>query len=181
MHRIHGLPILGLPIMALVAGCTTPAATTPATPPVAVIAVASASGAPLGQLTLISEGSGYRLAGKLSGLPASATLGSHLHTTGRCDAPGFTTAGGHLNPSSHQHGTLNPNGAHLGDLPNIVTSASGEATVDAMVAGTRMALDTVLFDADGTAFVVHAGPDDYRTDPSGNSGSRIACGVLVHQ
>ncbi len=100
--------------------------------------------------------------------------GIHLHTTGKCDAPAFTTAGGHLNPDGKQHGFLNPMGAHQGDLPDLVVGADGKGH------GTFMAHTSLatLFDADGAAFVVHAGPDDGKTDPSGNSGGRILCGVL---
>jgi len=100
--------------------------------------------------------------------------GIHIHAVGKCEAPGFTTAGGHLNPDSKQHGLENPMGAHQGDLPEIIVAAdgTGHATFPA-----RTTLDT-LFDADGAAFVVHAAADDNKTDPTGNSGARILCGVL---
>jgi Cu-Zn family superoxide dismutase len=78
-----------------------------------------------------------------------------------------------------QHGTENPAGAHLGDLPNLVVGAAGTGTVSATLRGTRADVLKDIFDADGTAVVVHATADDYRTDPSGNSGGRIACGVLT--
>ncbi|HEX7857101.1 MAG TPA: superoxide dismutase family protein [Sphingobium sp.] len=100
--------------------------------------------------------------------------GIHLHTTGKCDAPAFTTAGGHLNPENKQHGLENPMGAHEGDLPNLLVGADGKGHGTFMVHATEAA----LFDADGTAVVVHAAPDDNKTDPSGNSGARILCGVL---
>ena len=110
---------------------------------------------------------------------SQGTHGLHLHMVGRCDPPGFETAGGHLNPGMRQHGTENPAGAHFGDLPNLIVGGAGAATVTAALQGTRAEVLAQIFDADGTAVVVHAGPDDYRTDPSGNSGSRIACGVLT--
>ena len=97
---------------------------------------------------------------------------------GACEAPGFESAGGHLNPEMRQHGMQNPAGPHLGDLPNVTTDRAGVGAVSAALPGTRDAVLSRLFDADGTAIVVHASADDYRTDPSGNSGSRIACGVL---
>ena len=106
--------------------------------------------------------------------------GVHFHQTGRCDAPDFASAGGHWNPAGHQHGRLNPQGAHLGDLPNLEVRANGTGRIDFDVpvpAGTAAGVNPLL-DEDGTAIVVHAAPDDYRTDPSGNSGARIACGVL---
>ena len=105
--------------------------------------------------------------------------GVHLHTTGSCTAPDFASAGAHLNPGGHQHGTSNPAGPHLGDLPNITVGSAGTGTVSATLSGTREDVLARLFDADGTAVVVHANADDYRTDPSGNSGGRIACGVLT--
>jgi Cu-Zn family superoxide dismutase len=109
---------------------------------------------------------------------AQGDYGAHLHTVGRCDGPAFESAGGHWNPAGRQHGTLNSQGHHAGDLPNLEIGADGRGRIDfhapnATLRGTNGALD-----ADGTAVVIHAGPDDYRTDPSGNSGARIACGVL---
>jgi Cu-Zn family superoxide dismutase len=111
---------------------------------------------------------------------AAGTYGVHLHQTGRCDAPDFASAGGHWNPAGHQHGRLNPQGAHLGDLPNLEVRANGTGRIDFEVpvpAGVAAGAHPLL-DEDGTAIVIHAAPDDYRTDPSGNSGARIACGVL---
>jgi Cu-Zn family superoxide dismutase len=102
-----------------------------------------------------------------------------LHVTGSCDGPDFTSAGAHLNPGNRQHGSENPAGTHLGDLPNAIIGSSGAGTVSAILPGTREEVLARIFDGDGTAIVVHAAPDDYRTDPSGNSGSRIACGVLT--
>src|SRR5690606_10425995 len=113
-----------------------------------------------------------------AGLTAG-THGTHLHMVGSCEGPAFTSAGGHLNPHMKQHGTDNPAGAHLGDLPNLVVGAAGAGTVSATLAGTREAVLSQIFDADGTAVVIHADADDYRTDPAGNAGGRIACGVLT--
>ena len=136
-----------------------------------------ANGLPAGTAQLYGNGSEVSLSAALAGFDPG-TRGIHLHTTGSCEAPGFTSAGGHLNPQGHQHGTENPQGAHLGDLPNVTIGASGGGTVSATLRGTRAEVLGSIFDADGTAIVVHAGPDDYRTDPSGNSGDRIACGVF---
>ena len=99
--------------------------------------------------------------------------GMHLHETGLCTGPGFTSAGAHWNTTGKQHGKDNPLGAHLGDLPNI--------TLDPVTGGTASipALGTPLADGDGTALVIHAKADDYKTDPSGNSGDRIACAVIA--
>lgn len=106
--------------------------------------------------------------------------GVHLHQTGRCEAPDFASAGPHWNPTNHQHGRLNPQGPHLGDLPNLVVAANGTGRIDFTVpvpAGTAAGANPLL-DLDGTAVVIHAAADDLRTDPSGNSGARIACGAL---
>ncbi len=100
--------------------------------------------------------------------------GMHIHTVGKCDAPDFQTAGGHLNPTSMQHGLSNPAGPHQGDLPQLTVNSNGMGA-QSFAANTSMA---ALFDADGASFIVHAGPDDQVTDPSGNSGGRILCGVL---
>ena len=136
-----------------------------------------ANGLPAGTAQLYGNGSEVSLSVALAGFDPG-TRGIHLHTTGSCQAPGFTSAGGHLNPQGHQHGTENPQGAHLGDLPNVTIGASGGGTVSATLSGARADIQAAMFDADGTAVVVHAGPDDYRTDPSGNSGDRVACGVF---
>ncbi|RYD98975.1 MAG: superoxide dismutase family protein [Sphingomonadales bacterium] len=101
--------------------------------------------------------------------------GVHIHTTGKCEAPDFASAGGHWNPSAHQHGKENPMGPHMGDLPNLHTDKDGR---DQLVLKLKGATFAGLMDEDGAALVVHAGPDDYKTDPSGNSGGRIACGVF---
>ena len=105
--------------------------------------------------------------------------GLHLHAIASCELPDFTSAGAHLNPTDRQHVFENPQGAHLRDLPNAMIGASGSGTVSALLHGTPEEVISRIFDADGTAIVVHAHADDYWTDPSGNSGERIACGVLV--
>jgi Cu-Zn family superoxide dismutase len=113
-------------------------------------------------------------------LPAG-THGVHFHQVGKCEGgtTAFSTAGGHFNPSSKEHGLSNPNGPHAGDAPNAVIPASGIGAVSFTT--NRVTLTpgpTSLFDADGSAIVVHAGADDQVSQPSGNSGARIACGVV---
>ena len=137
-----------------------------------------ASGLPAGTVQLLASGSQLNVSVALAGVP-EGVHGVHLHKVGSCEAPGFESAGGHLDPAGRQHGTQNPAGAHLGDLPNVTIGVSGAGTVSATLRGPREEVLAHLFDADGTAIVVHAGADDYRTDPSGNSGARIACGVLT--
>jgi Cu-Zn family superoxide dismutase len=104
--------------------------------------------------------------------------GIHVHAVGRCEAP-FTTAGGHFNPANRQHGFRNPNGPHLGDLPNIDTPAAGMLKFEFLLPGVTLKAENALLDADGAAIIVHASRDDYMGDPSGNSGGRIACGVIT--
>ena len=134
-----------------------------------------ASGAEVGHATATTVAGGVRFTADLHGLPAG-THGIHIHTVGLCDAPGFTTAGGHWNPTGMKHGSMNPQGPHEGDLPNLIVGNDGRGTVALVVPGAAIA---TLLDADGAAIVVHAGADDLMTDPSGNSGGRIACGVFT--
>ena len=140
---------------------------------------ADAAGQSLGSVAVSEGASGLTLAVTASGMPAG-THGIHLHEKGLCEGPKFESAGKHWNPAAKQHGRDNPQGAHLGDLANFDIDASGAGTASFTVAGAMMASGAnMLADADGTALVVHAKPDDYKTDPSGASGDRIACAVLA--
>ncbi len=99
---------------------------------------------------------------------------------GCATAPKFESAGAHWNPGAKKHGRDNPQGAHLGDFANLEVAGAGTATANFTVAGAMMASGaTMLADADGTAIVVHAKADDYKTDPAGDSGERIACAVIA--
>jgi Cu-Zn family superoxide dismutase len=105
--------------------------------------------------------------------------GMHVHAVGSCSAPDFVSAGPHWNPTGHQHGRKNSNGAHAGDAPNLVADAKGRGRLKTWLgAGTLTAGDAPLLDVDGAAVVIHADADDEMTDPSGKSGKRILCGVL---
>ena len=147
--------------------------------PVAQATVMSASGASLGVLSFTPTSAGVHITGELKSLTAGQH-GIHIHAVGKCDPAGFTTAGGHFNPASMKHGLLNPAGPHAGDMDNITVGAGGDVDVD--LTTPRITLDaaanTGVFDADGAAIVVHAGPDDQKTDPAGNSGARVACGII---
>ncbi len=158
------------------AGCAT-ANYAGSTRPVAFAALNSAAGAPAATAD-IREVNGQIILTVIATSMPPGPHGLHLHMVGKCDAPGFTSAGGHLNPAGHQHGSENPAGSHLGDLPNLVADASGKGRIEAPLSGDAGQIEAALFDADGSAIVIHASADDYRTDPSGNSGARIACGVL---
>ena len=135
------------------------------------------NGLPAGTVQFFGDGDSVQLRGALAGFE-EGDKGFHLHQTGRCDAPDFKSAGGHLNPGGNEHGTENPAGAHLGDLPNAQINSQGVGTVSTTLRGKRADILAALFDQDGSAVVVHAGPDDYRSDPAGDAGSRVACGVI---
>lgn len=141
----------------------------------AVAMLRTAAGMEVGRATATEVSGGLRFTVDAKGMPAG-THGAHIHTIGRCDAPTFETAGGHWNPTAMKHGSMNPQGPHEGDLPNLMIDTGGRGTIGATIPGATMA---GLLDTDGAAMVVHAGPDDLTTDPSGNSGGRIACGVFA--
>ena len=141
----------------------------------AVGEVRSSAGQSLGSARIVGQEGGRALMLDLNGVPPGAH-GVHLHSTGRCDGPDFTSAGPHWNPTNAQHGALNPAGPHAGDLGNAVADGSGR--LRATLPLPRSAAGQALFDADGAAVIVHSGRDDERTDPGGDSGDRIACGVL---
>lgn len=157
-------------------GCTTAGSVGPRE--LASASLTRADGAAVGTASLREDRGATVLRVSASGL-TPGVHGIHLHAVGKCEGPGFTSAGGHLNPTAKQHGSLNPAGSHLGDLPNLEAGADGIAMLEHRIGQPAAALRTDLFDADGTAIVIHAGPDDYRSDPSGNSGGRVACGVLA--
>ena len=136
-----------------------------------------ANGLPAGTAQLMRSGSGLTMTVAVTGMEPGAH-GFHLHTTGKCEAPDFTSAGGHLNPYSKHHGTKDPMGPHLGDMQNLQVGSSGTASATVDLPGEREGALGEIFDADGTAVIVHAGADDYMTDPSGDAGGRVACGVL---
>jgi superoxide dismutase, Cu-Zn family len=136
-------------------------------------------GKDVGVATLIQTSEGLRIVVTGYRLPPG-THGLHIHAVGECQPPDFTSAGAHFNPANKQHGRLNPAGAHAGDLPNMVVAASGEGGVD--VTTKEVTLDpgpTSLLGGKGTALIIHAAADDEKTDPIGNSGARIACGVIM--
>jgi Cu-Zn family superoxide dismutase len=155
-------------------------ATVPASAPSAAAAIADAAGRTVARATVRQGPGGLSVHVEAAGL-APGTYGVHLHAVGRCEGPAFGSAGPHWNPTARQHGRDNPAGMHMGDLPNLTVGADGRGVVAFDLSGASLtrAGTAVLLDADGAAIVVHAQADDYRTDPSGNSGARIACGVLA--
>ena len=131
-----------------------------------------------GSVALASSTEGVHITGSIQGLKPDAEFGFHVHEKGDCSAPDGSSAGGHFNPTQAQHG--NPTGPthHAGDMLNIQSDAQGVAQVDVTAAGTSLHGDSGT-DVLGKAIVVHEGPDDYTTQPSGNSGKRVACGVIA--
>lgn len=175
---MNARPLIAALLPLAFTACATAAAPPASRTPLAIADIKSSQGQEVGH-GVVSEVEGGRMTLQLTlnDIP-EGVHGLHFHTTGKCDAPAFTTAGGHLNPTNRQHGHDNPAGAHLGDLPNITATKDGLVKVSLPLTGSRAELAQALMDGDGTALVIHATADDYRTDPSGNSGSRIACGVL---
>lgn len=157
--------------LVLLAGCVPMA---PPDVPVSTANLISSSGAVIGSVRVFSEPTGVMLRITANGVPPGQH-GVHVHTTGRCDPPGFTTAGAHWNPTERKHGHQNPEGPHRGDLGNLGVGADGTLTAGLLIPGATF---DGLRDSDGSAFVIHAKVDDEQTDPSGNSGDRIACAVL---
>lgn len=132
-----------------------------------------------GDLTLTNEGTAVAIRGEITGLDPGKEHGFHVHEIGQCSAPDFQSAGEHLNPTRDQHGDPKSETRHLGDIPNLKADKDGRATIDVSLKG------ATLVDKDGgpneilgKALIVHAMPDDYRTQPSGGSGARIACAVI---
>ena len=160
----------------LAAGCAgrgTPADTT------ARAELRNARGEVVATATFTQVGSAMRVLVDAQGLPAGVK-GVHIHAVGKCEPPDFASAGSHFNPQGKQHGTLNPQGPHAGDLPNLTVGADGKGRLESTTElVTLLGGPHSVFDADGSALVIHAAPDDFRTDPTGNSGARIACGVIV--
>ena len=140
--------------------------------------IVNAQGQKIGTATVRPSGGGVRIDVVISQLPPG-THGIHIHTVGKCEGPAFASAGGHFNPASKKHGKDSPEGPHIGDLLNIEVGTDG--TGKALLSDPDVTLGdgpNSLFHDGGTALVIHEKADDYKTDPSGNSGARIACGVI---
>jgi Cu-Zn family superoxide dismutase len=159
----------------LVTSCATTAV--PSTVIVANGSLIRADGQQAGRTELLREGDRLYLRLTGSGFDAG-TRALHLHQQGKCDRPDFTSAGGHLNPFGKTHGKLSEMGQHLGDLPNLEIPATGSFEMTVELYGSASKTLPQILDAEGTAVMIHAGPDDYKTDPSGAAGPRIACAVL---
>ena len=182
--RQAGLLLIGGAALAL-AACATDkeaapdGASSPVAPPLSA-ELRDAQGRTRARATVEQSGDSLRVRIEATAMTPGA-YGTHLHSVGRCDPPGFTTAGPHWNPTGQMHGKDNPKGMHKGDLPNLLVGADGQGSFEYTIPNANFVgtdRGNWLLDADGASVVIHAKADDYRTDPSGNSGDRIACGVL---
>ncbi|HEX8640105.1 MAG TPA: superoxide dismutase family protein [Allosphingosinicella sp.] len=173
------LASLGLGVTAALGACAGHPAADPATPGARARAeLVDASGRVLARSLITQETGGLTVWVEAEDL-APGSYGAHVHAVGRCDPPGFESAGPHWNPTERQHGSQNPHGQHLGDLPNLLVGTDGQGSLQFTIPGAVLSGGgRALIDGDGAALVIHAGPDDYRSDPSGNSGARIGCGVI---
>jgi Cu-Zn family superoxide dismutase len=146
----------------------------------ATASLVDATGATIGTARLTEDGTGrVHLTVHVTGL-TPGLHGIHLHAVGSCVGPAFASAGGHYNPAGRRHGLENPDGPHNGDLPNLVVNEAGIGHLSAKTELVTLAPGAAtLFDGNGSALVIHANTDDQVTDPTGNSGGRVACGVIA--
>lgn len=172
------LPVLILPLIASCSSMnTTKTALTGAVSEVITADLARADGSWAGVATISRRSDGTFLS-LAADAPAAGTFGMHIHAVGKCDGPAFESAGPHWNPAMKKHGRDNPMGSHEGDLPNVVAGADRKLTLEQKLPDFALEGAGGLLDADGGALLIHEKADDYRTDPSGNSGKRIICGVF---
>ncbi|WP_024868945.1 superoxide dismutase family protein [Pseudoxanthomonas suwonensis] len=183
MHKHRILAPLGL--LALAACSTTPPPAPEPTPPAPVstaqqaeAVLASASGSRVsGKLTLAPMGDGVHISGEVGGLAPQGQFGFHVHEKGDCSAVDATSAGGHFNPAATAHGRAGTATHHAGDMDNISSNAEGVATVNVHLRGVTLG-GGAANDIAGRAVIVHASADDYQSQPAGNAGARVACGII---
>ena len=184
----HPLIIISLGSLAVLMACDRePAVAPPGTnqgtapllaTPTAPVPLITGDGSEAGSVILEETTNDVIVTVAVSSLPPGVH-GIHIHAAGMCDVPLFEAAGAHWNPTSRKHGKDNPQGAHMGDLLNIEISPGGTGSRRFLIPAAKLREGpTAIMDADGSSMVIHADPDDYKTDPSGNSGSRMACAVI---
>ena len=183
------LPFSTLALLSL-AACAPPA-TKPEVPPapapaaVSTAQLAEANLSPAsaslvsGRVAVVPEAGGVHITGTIGGLPQGKPAAFHVHEKGDCSAPDGTSAGGHFNPASAEHGSIDAAAHHGGDMPNLVADVQGNAHVDGPVSSNVNAGKGDDFDIIGRGLIVHADPDDYTSQPTGNAGARLACAVIT--
>jgi len=174
--------LLASPLLAIASGCAAASSETAtaseAAAPVARAKLLAGDGTSRGDAVVTQATDGLHVLVRAQGLtPGMHAV--HIHGTGVCTPPDFASAGGHWNPTGHKHGKDNPAGMHMGDMPNMIAGADGSGEMEYVIAGATIhGGATPLLDADGAAIVIHAQADDNKTDPAGNAGGRVACGIL---
>src|SRR6187551_1058317 len=177
MHKLALIPVM-MGLAVTYASAQAPASQAPAAAPGAKATLKDAQGKTLGEATLRESAAGVLVKLDLQGVPPG-THAFHIHTVGKCDAPDFMTAGGHFNPTTMKHGLMASGGPHAGDMPNLFVPADGKLSVEVLDTNVTLAAGPKsVFDADGSALMLHATADDYTSDPAGNAGARIGCGVI---
>jgi superoxide dismutase, Cu-Zn family len=141
--------------------------------------IVNTEGKKIGEASFVEGTGGVTINIQAEGL-SPGKHGVHIHETAVCTPPDFKSAGGHFNPELKEHGFDNPKGFHLGDLPNLEVDAEGKVTAEVTTAFVTLksGVDNSLLDSDGSSLVIHEKVDDYKTDPAGNSGNRIACAAI---
>jgi len=179
MHKLALIPVM-VGLAAAYASAQAPAPQAPAAAaPGAKATLKDAQGKTLGEATLRESPAGVLVKLDLQGVPPGPHA-FHVHTVGKCDGPDFMTAGGHFNPTTMKHGLMATGGPHAGDMPNLFVPADGKLSVEVLDANVTLAAGPKsVFDADGSALMLHATADDYTSDPAGNAGARLGCGVIT--
>jgi superoxide dismutase, Cu-Zn family len=151
----------------------------PASAQVAKATLKDAAGKTVGEATLVQTNEGVLVRLQVNGV-APGEHAFHVHAVGKCDPP-FESAGGHFNPSTKKHGLAATDGPHAGDMPNLHIPSNGDLSIEVLnsIVTLQKGPPNSVFDSDGSALVIHAKADDYKSDPAGNAGDRVACGVII--